>query len=111
MKMYAEDIVTDLVALHGGDLVGRTRLQKLSYLLHRCGANFDAPFVYHYYGPYSFDLADGCVDARINNKIEIEERTGGYGIRYSIFRVGSEAPPPIVVARFPLIARVSCSEK
>ena len=39
-----ENIVVNLIALHGGELVGRTRLQKEAYLLHRCGANFDLPF-------------------------------------------------------------------
>ena len=87
MNSYAEGIVVDLIALHGGKLVGRTRLQKRAYLLHRCGAEFDVKFVYHYYGPYSFDLADGWVDARINDKIEMEEKEGRYGVPYSIFKI------------------------
>ena len=86
--MNVEDIVVNLIALHGGELVGRTRLQKEAYLLHRCGANFDLPlpFTYHHYGPYSFALADGLIDARASDRIDIEERRGSYGIRYAIFR-------------------------
>ncbi len=61
--MNAEDIVVNLITMHGGELVGRTRLQKGAYLLHCCGANFGLPFVYHHYGQYSFNLADGWVDA------------------------------------------------
>ena len=89
--MNAEDIVVGLIELCGGRLVGRTRLQKGAYLLHRCGANFDLSFVYHHYGPYSFDLANGCVNARANKRIRIEERTGRYGIRYAIFSLREDA--------------------
>ena len=42
--MNPEDIVAGLVALNGGELVGRTRLQKQTYLLDRCGANFGLRF-------------------------------------------------------------------
>ena len=85
--MNAMEIAVNLIALHDGELVGRTRLQKRAYLLHRCGAEFALNFVYHHYGPYSFDLADGLTDARAEGRIEIEERPGRYGIRYAIFRL------------------------
>jgi len=93
--MKADDIVVNLIALHGGELVGRTRLQKVAYLLHRCGGNFALSFVYHYYGPYSFDLADGCTDARAEGRIEIEERPGRYGIQYAVFRTGEKNGTPV----------------
>ena len=90
-----EDIVVHLIALHGGELVGRTRLQKVAYLLHRCGAKFDLPFpfIYHHYGPYSLALADGLIDARAGGRIDIEEQPGSYGVRYAIFKSkGADAP-------------------
>lgn len=88
--MNADDISVGLVASWGGELVGRTRLQKGAYLLHRCGANFDIPFVYYHYGPYSFDLAEGCLDAEFDGRLKIEERRGRHGIRYAIFRTAEE---------------------
>lgn len=92
--MNADDIVVSLAALNGGRLVGRARLQKGAYLLHRCGANFDLPFVYHHYGPYSFALADGIIDAREDERIEVDEQYGRHGVPYSIFRTtGKESPP------------------
>lgn len=91
--MNAEDIVVDLIALNGSELVGRTRLQKGAYLLHRCGANFDLFFTYHHYGPYSFELAEGCLDACAEGRIEIEERPGRYRIRYAIFKLRKNAAP------------------
>ena len=87
MNTPEENIAVDMIALHGGMLVGRARLQKGAYLLHRCGANFDLPFVYRHYGPYSFDLAEGCIDAEMNKRIKIKEKRGRYGIRYAIFRL------------------------
>ena len=89
--MKADDIVVATIALWGGELVGRTRLQKGAYLLHRCGANFDLPFVYYDYGPYSFDLAAGCADAHEERRIEIEERPGRHGVRYAIFTTSERA--------------------
>lgn len=83
--MNADDIVVALVALWGGELTGRTRLQKGAYLLDRCGAKFGLRFVYHHYGPYSFDLAAGCADAHEGQRIQIEQRPGRHGVRYAIF--------------------------
>ena len=85
--MNATELAINLIALHGSQVVGRTRLQKRTYLLHRCGGNFGLNFVYHYYGPYSFDLADGLTDARAEGLIEIEETPGRYGVPYATFRL------------------------
>lgn len=84
--MNADDVVVATVALWGGELVGRTRLQKGIYLLHRCGADLDLSFVYHHYGPYSFELAAGCADAIEERRIEVEERTGWSNGRYWVFK-------------------------
>lgn len=91
--MNAEDIVVAMIELNGGRLVGRTRLQKGGYLLHRCGANFELPFIYYHYGPYSSDLANGCLNARANKRIRISERPGRHGVRYAIFTLGKDARP------------------
>ena len=84
--MTAKDMVVDLIALHGGELVGRTRLQKEGYILNRCGGNFPVSFIYHYYGPYSFDLARGVDDARADGQVVISEAPGSYGIPYTTFK-------------------------
>ena len=55
--MNAMEIAVNLIALHGGELVGRTRFQKRAYLLHRCGASFTLKFVCHHYGPYRFSAS------------------------------------------------------
>ncbi len=85
--MKAEDIAVNLIKLSGGQIVGWTWIQKAAYLLDRCGAKTKLRFTYHYYGPYSFELADGWKDARAEGRIEIEEEPGRFGIPYSIFKV------------------------
>ena len=100
--MNAEDIAAGLIALHEDkELIGRTRLQKEAYLLHRCGANFDLPFTYHHYGPYSFELAEGTLYAQADNRIEIEEEVGRYGVRYAIFRSKGDAQAPDHIGQLP----------
>lgn len=95
--MSPEMVVVNLILLNGGKLTGRTRLQKQAYLAHCCGADLhDLDFIYHYYGPYSFELADGCVDAAAEGLISIEERHGRYGTPFSIFEAtGMQQPTGI----------------
>ena len=84
--MRPETVVVNLVLLNGGKLTGRTRLQKQAYLVHCCGANLDGlHFIYHHYGPYSFELADGCIDAAAEGRLTIKEHPGRYGTRYAVF--------------------------
>lgn len=83
--MDAKDVVVNLIELSGGKLIGRTRLQKGAYLLDCCGADLGLSFTYHYYGPYSFELADGWDDAEAEGCITIREQQGRHGVPYSIF--------------------------
>ena len=95
----AEEVVVALIALCDREIVGRTRFQKQAYLLDRCGADFRFRFVYHHYGPYSFDLADGWIDASAEGRITINEYPGRYGILYSIFRTDKSVDPPIKIGK------------
>lgn len=92
--MSAEDIVVGTVALNGGELVGRTRMQKQVYLLDRCGGDFGLRYTYHRYGPYSGELAAGCADAKAEQRIETEEEYGRHGVPYTIFRSRAGSTPP-----------------
>ena len=95
--MSPELVVVNLVLLNGGKLTGRTRLQKQAYLAHCCGADLhDLDFIYHYYGPYSFELADGSVDAAAEGWITMEERHGRYGTPFGVFKTtGAKQPTGI----------------
>ena len=92
--MNPEDIAVNLVKLNSGRVVGRTRLQKVAYLLDRSGAEFGLPFTYHHYGPYSFELADGWADARAEGRVHIAEQLGRHGVSYSIFTLDESENSP-----------------
>ena len=109
--MNAEDIVVMVISLSGGELVGRTRLQKEVYLLDRCGANLGLSFTYHHYGPYSFDLTDGWIDAEANNLIDVEERFGRYDVAYSVFRSKSAATKDVPLGDLSVDSCVKLLEK
>lgn len=76
-----------LVALAGGTLKSRKRLQKLVYLLQASGCPLNASFRLHHYGPYSQELA-GLIDELVQLKV-LEEmgpdegRSGEYSYRLS----------------------------
>jgi uncharacterized protein len=77
----AADIVRDA----GGRIVGRTKLQKISYLLELCGLGDGFQFEYRHYGPYSEDLAEAIKVAGAFGLITEEERQADWGGTYSIY--------------------------
>lgn len=74
-----------LVRDAGGRIVGRTRLQKVAYLLELCGLGDGFDFEYRHYGPYSEELADAIEMAGAFGLITEEERTADWGGKYSIY--------------------------
>src|ERR1043166_7201441 len=76
----------------GGVLVGRTRLQKVSYLTQLAGyaAGFD--FEYRHYGPYSDELASAMEIATGLGLVREEEKRAEWGGRYSIYRSTERTP-------------------
>lgn len=48
-------------------IVGRTKIQKIAYLVNICGWNVFTDFEYHYYGPYSETLSSELVSL-VENK-------------------------------------------
>lgn len=69
----------------GGRIVGRTKLQKVAYLLELVGLGAGFQFEYRHYGPYSEDLADAIQTADIFDLVAEEERQADWGGVYSIF--------------------------
>ena len=77
--------VADIVASAGGKIVGRTRLQKIGYLLERAGLGDGFEFEYRHYGPFSDALASAAHNAAILDFIDEEECQATWGGTYSIF--------------------------
>jgi uncharacterized protein YwgA len=60
-----EDLIAALAAemvLRRGHLPGKKSFQKLFYLIEKSGVPTDLDFEMHYYGPYSFALADEMLE-------------------------------------------------
>lgn len=88
----------------GGELVGRTRLQKVVYLAQLAGFDDEFGFEYRHYGPFSEDLATGMEIAAGLGVVEEEERRAEWGGRYSIYRATPQTPGPASQDRAAFIA-------
>ena len=93
--MNEADLVVAVIALNGGKLVGRTRLQKVVYLLYQCGLDGDLDFDYDKFGPFSADLARATDVAKFQDRIHEKKKTGYHEVPYSEFTT-SEDPPDYV---------------
>lgn len=92
MTEQPESRVSDIVMAAGGRLVSRIRLQKITYLLDRLGADSGFSFSYYHYGPYSRDLDSAILDAQAFNHVEeVFERRKSDGARYSVFEMKADA--------------------
>jgi uncharacterized protein YwgA len=87
MTTQREDIVVAVVsAAEGHTLAGRTRLQKIVYLLDQLGLNSGFGYDYHHYGPYSRDLDSATADAQAFGLLEEKfDHRKSDGAMYSIF--------------------------
>src|SRR5690349_13610334 len=68
-----------LVAL-GGEVEGKTKLQKLIYfiaVLNNCAG--DIGYRPHYYGPYSSEVAD-AIDLMLAQRFVTQSRVGGISV-------------------------------
>jgi uncharacterized protein YwgA len=88
-----DNLVVGAVALSGGELVGRIRMQKVIYLLDQLGMESGAEFDYHHYGPYSEAVSDAVTDAKFWRNLEeaVNFRVAD-GAPYSTFKTNNQAP-------------------
>jgi uncharacterized protein len=86
------DKVADIIRDAGGRIVGRTRLQKISYLLELSGLGEGFNFSYRHYGPYSEDLARSADYAVSLGIIKEEEQPASWGGVYSIYSASMAQP-------------------
>ncbi len=75
-----------LIRLNGGQLIGKTRLQKSAYFLESKGGSRIFDFSYYHYGPYSEDLSDSIDDAHALRLVDLDWKNSQAGTRYAIFR-------------------------
>jgi uncharacterized protein YwgA len=70
----------------GGRVIGRTKLQKITYLLCAAGLEDGFDFEYRHYGPYSENLSDAIAEARLGGLVSEDERSAQWGGSYSIYQ-------------------------
>jgi uncharacterized protein YwgA len=75
----------DIVRAAGGRIVGRTRLQKLAYILELSGLGEGFPFQYYHYGPYSEELSIAVRNAALLGLLQEEEHATTWGGFYSVY--------------------------
>ncbi|WFE87323.1 hypothetical protein K1718_14165 [Roseibium porphyridii] len=83
--------VAAIIADAGGRVVGRTRLQKIAYLLTVSGMENGLSFSYKHYGPYSEDLATAADLGDLLGDLQQTEHPTSWGGSYSIFTAQSPA--------------------
>ncbi len=80
-RQRAADIVRDA----GGHVVGRTKLQKIAFLLELAGLGEGFSFEYKHYGPYSEELTAGMREAAAFGLVQTTEQGTSWGGWYSIY--------------------------
>lgn len=85
--LKAAEIVRDA----GGRIVGRTKLQKVAYLMELSGLGSGFHFEYRHYGPYSERLSEAVGMADAFGLLKEEERRAEWGGTYSIYSVTESA--------------------
>lgn len=93
----AANVIQQVIILNGGQLVGKTRLQKSMYLLETFQAGFGFNFDYHYYGPYSEEVSSAASDAVALKYIVETPEVANNGLEYKVFKMegksdAAEAP-------------------
>lgn len=86
------ELVIGVVALNGGEMVGKTRLQKTLYLLESAGLGAGIDFDYHHYGPYSAAAAIATDFAVMSSSLISKERPGYHQVPYTVFSTNERAP-------------------
>ncbi len=91
--------VAQIVADAGGRVVGRTRLQKLTYLLSAAGLEDRFSFVYKHYGPFSEELSQSTRAAELLGLLTEQEQAAQWGGTYSTYSAAVQAAANVPDAR------------
>ena len=110
MYKFKINEVTSIVGDAGGRIVGRTRLQKIAYLLTATGLDDNFKFSYKHYGPFSSELADSVEFGSLIGNLTEEKRETGWGSVYSIYTLDDFQPPNETTPRSQLATIAANSE-
>jgi uncharacterized protein len=102
MSKKLTNIVADIVRDAGGQVVGRTKLQKLTYVLVASGLEDKLQFLYKHYGPYSEAIASASREANLLGMIKEKEEQTTWGGSYSVYTSVAQRPDTVSAARVEL---------
>ncbi|MFV1441241.1 MULTISPECIES: hypothetical protein [unclassified Phaeobacter] len=77
--------VTNIIRDAGGKVVGRTRLQKIAYLLYATGLDDNFRFAYKHYGPFSEQLASSAEVGALLGELNERQSPTSWGGTYSTY--------------------------
>jgi len=66
-----------------GDVDARKRLQKAVFLIQQAGCDLGARYTLHYYGPYSWDVAETTNDLRAGGILHEDPQPHSWGERFA----------------------------
>ena len=94
MTDQPHELLAEIIDAHGGELVGRIRLQKVIYLLDQLGLASGFEYSYHHYGPYSSEVSSALLDAEsagvVQDQIKFRQSDGA---SYSVFHSQLDRQP------------------
>ena len=102
--------IAGIVRDAGGRVIGRTRLQKIAYLLFVTGLETDLQFAYKHYGPFSGELAIAARDAGLLGLLRETEEPASWGGTYSTYAVTAQPDPDVPPARLRLAAEAAAAD-
>ncbi|WP_157234908.1 hypothetical protein [Methylosinus sp. LW4] len=102
----AAEIIRDA----GGRVVGRTRLQKIAYLLELSGVGTGFHFEYRHYGPYCEDLTSAIRSANRLGIAKEEEHPTSWGGFYSIFTTELASSGEALPGRIELVQKAASAD-
>ena len=77
--------VAEIIYAAGGRIVGRTRLQKMVYLMTVTGFDHTFSFEYRHYGPYSDQLASATSLSCMEGLVHEDQQIAIWGGSYSVY--------------------------
>ncbi len=111
MSKKLTNIVANIVRDAGGQVVGRTKLQKLTYVLVASGLEEEKlPFLYKHYGPYSEAVASASREAHLLGMIKEKEELTTWGGSYSVYTTDEQRPDTVSAARVELCQIASAAD-
>ena len=110
MSLIRPELIVAIVRDAGGEIIGRTRLQKIAYLLEVVGLGDGFEFIYKHYGPFSEEVADSAMMGVLMGHIKEVERHAAWGGIYSIYSVNVQPDSRVSPSRRELACRAKDSD-